>query len=387
MHLRRGFCLLVLLLSASLVMGQGFPTLLKTLNTGNYPESLVVFGNNIAVANALDNTITVFVGSCSAYPVCSYTAKGPWPVGAGPTSIDKGHFRGAGSPVDLVTANNSDNTVSVLLNMGGGKFQAGPGVAVDGAFNPMTVVVGDFNDDGYDDIAVTDFVGPTRYPSVPSVTVLLNDKNCTYPAACNPTFGTQTSYTLPGSSVAWGMAKGRFKLAGARDLVAANFYGASEAGVLLNSRMFAPWTGFGAPAAVGPRGFYTPYVATGHFHNGTNKDDFAITGFAGAVNIFTNNGSGIFTLSSNPSAGPWPEGIVNAGDLDGDGLDDLVVTNFTTGQITTLYSLGGYTPPVTTSVGTSASYPYAVVVDKLGALVPLVAVVNRGDNKLKIYGP
>lgn len=544
---RTGLCLL-LLLSASAAMGGGFPTLLATMNTGHYPESLVVYdGTNIAVANALDNTITVFVGSCSGYPTCSYTAKGPWPVGAGPTSIDKGHFRGPGSPFDLVTANNFDNTVSVLLNMGGGKFQAiAPDVSAGPS--PMTVVVGDFNGDGFDDIAVTNGTG-----AAPSVTVLLNDGNCAYPppiTPCKPTFGTKSSYPLPGSNLPWGLAKGNFTGGGDLDLVVANYYsggfGAYGAHVLLNTGSLPDslWASSTTPAAIAgpdspvelgvkfksdvdgyitairfykgagntgphvgnlwnssgnllatanftsetasgwqqvnfstpvpisantlyiasyhtnvghygfdvnyfaaawnrsplhapasastggngvyaygasstfpnntfnatnywvdvvfsvqstpgfaaavayPGGFYAPYVATGHFTGSSQTtDDFAITNLGGWVRIFTNNGLGSFTLSSKPSAGFWPAGIANAGDLDGDGIDDLVVTNFATGQITVLYSKGGYTPSVPTSVGTSTSYPYAVVVDKLDSTVPLVAVVNRGENKLKIYGP
>jgi hypothetical protein len=240
MKLRGGFCLSMLLLFTRVSVAQfpGTPT--ETITVGHLPHAVVnvgtnlsVVNTNLAVANSGDNTVTVLVGSCTTGPAsCNYTARGPFAVGADPTSIDRGHFRGPGSPFDLVTANNVDGTVSVLLNQPNGIFA--PQTAIAAGPDPLTVVVGDFNMDGYDDIAVTNGTGLT-----PTVTVLLNKGNCTYPSVtpCSPAF-TSASYPLPGSNLPWGIAKGNFAGKGAVDLVVANFYsagyGADGAEVLLN---------------------------------------------------------------------------------------------------------------------------------------------------------
>ncbi len=376
----RALCLF-LLVSVFAVAAVNFSNLRTTLSTGNYPQSFVVFNNNIAVANTNDNTVSIFVGSCSAYPSCTYTAKGPWAVGNGPVSIDKGRFRGPGSPFDLVTANINDNTATVLVNHGGGNFTAS--AFLYPANYPKAVVVGDFNGDGYDDFAIVDGAGPA------GVTVFINTATCTAPAVCNPNF-TPTFYALPLSNLSWGIATGKFAGPGKVDLVVANYYsqnvGKYGAAVLLNLRN---GTGaFGAPTFYNG-GFYSPFPATGHFTSATQtKEDFVISNFGGVAKFFQNNGSGSFTLVSAVSDGLYSTKISNAGDLNGDGLDDLVVALFGSGQVTVLESgAGGYTadPPLT--VGTSASYTYDVGVDKLGSGMPLLVVLNRGDNQLKIYGP
>jgi hypothetical protein len=60
-----------------------------------------------------------------------------------------GDFNGDGH-LDIVAANDLDNTVSVLLGTGSGSFQAQATFDVGSA--PFDVAVGDFNGDGHLDI-------------------------------------------------------------------------------------------------------------------------------------------------------------------------------------------------------------------------------------------
>ena len=60
---------------------------------------------------------------------------------------------------DMVTANNSDNTVSVLLSNGNGTFQAGQAFVAGTA--PTRVATADFNSDDKADVVTTDFSGNT----------------------------------------------------------------------------------------------------------------------------------------------------------------------------------------------------------------------------------
>ncbi len=405
MYLRRGFCLLGLLLSATMILAAGFPApATTTLNVGNLPRAIVVFDTGIAgkragiaVANSSDNTVSVFAGHCTAIPTCTFALKGTFPVNsfvannAWPTSIAAGQFRGPTAPVDLVTANNLDNSVTLQLNTGGAIFASGSPIAAGAS--PQTIVVADFNGDGFDDIAVTNGKGPAP-GYIPSVTVLLNNGNCTN-VLCplgEPMFTADANspYLLPNSNLPWGLATGHFKGAGALDLVVANYYsqnnGAFGANVLLNTRGAGP-TLFATPAAAYPGGFYAPYVATGRFSMPSGKEDFAITNFGGTIRVFRNNGSGTFsTTFVQSAAGTTPVAITNAGDLNADGIDDLVVSNLVSNQVTVLQStgLGHYVPLQTITVGNS---PVAVLVANLragGGLMALL-VVNENDGTVEIH--
>ena len=78
--------------------------------------------------------------------------------------VTAGDFNGDGY-LDLAVANCGSNTVSILLNNGSGVFtqSSTPGVGS----NPYSVTAGDFNGDGYLDLAVANYSSNT-------VSILLN---------------------------------------------------------------------------------------------------------------------------------------------------------------------------------------------------------------------
>ena len=87
-------------------------------------------------------------------------------------------FNGDGKS-DLVTANDNDNTASVLLGNGNGTFQAKQAFCTGG--HPHAVAVSDFNGDGKSDLVTADTGSNTA-------SVLLGNGNGTFQA--KQSFGT-----------------------------------------------------------------------------------------------------------------------------------------------------------------------------------------------------
>jgi hypothetical protein len=162
----------------TIFMGNGDGTFTQTTTspaTGNAPSAIAIGDFNldgnldIAVTNSSDNTVSILLNqNCSALPAtsCTFAAAAVSPVvGSGPSAISTADINADGF-LDVVVANSSANSVSVLLGDGTGAFHA---VVPQGQFDfstgtaPQDVVLGDFNQDGRLDIVTSNFSGSYSY--------------------------------------------------------------------------------------------------------------------------------------------------------------------------------------------------------------------------------
>jgi VCBS repeat protein len=236
-------------------------------------------------------------------------------LGTNSQSIAVGDFDGGGK-LDLAVANEGEatNNVSVFLGNGDGTFPTRKDFPAALTFPVTTLVAADLNGDGKLDLAAA---------SNSELALLNNDGSANL-------FGAATVVPAVGNGTR-NMTAGDFDGTNGTDLVVTSTAG-NNISVLLNngSGAFNPKTDFdgGGGKIFGPRGV----VATDF--NGDGKIDLALADFgvdlAGKfnLNILFNNGSGAFPAAQDfiASATSANQGIA-AGDFNGDGKNDVVVSN------------------------------------------------------------
>jgi hypothetical protein len=194
-------------------------------------------------------------------------------TGASPLSVAVGDFNGDGWP-DLAVANGGSNTVSILLNKadGTGNFTLASSPATRA--EPDSVAVGDFNGDGWPDLAVANSGSNT-------VSILLNKANGTgnFTLASSPATGTSPL----------SVAVGDFNGDGRLDLAVANS-GSNTISILLGQQTF--------PVTITPTSL--PSGQVGGWYGGSSV---ACSGGCG-VTLTAAGGSGMgYTYTWSPVAG------------------------------------------------------------------------------------
>jgi type II secretory pathway component GspD/PulD (secretin) len=185
--------------TVSILLGKGDGTFQPRVDipTGRAPVSVIAANfhdstgtgfTDLAVANQDDNSISIFQGNGDG------TFRAPaliqLPAGFSPAALAATDLNGDGH-VDLVVADQGNNTISVFLGNGNGTFQNRTDYQTGEA--PVSIAFGDFNADGAEDIAVANL-------NSNSVTVYYNQIDATSSAPLGRFVAAATRDFAAGSS-------------------------------------------------------------------------------------------------------------------------------------------------------------------------------------------
>ena len=328
------------------------------------PDGLVVADVNhdgkpdLVAANSSTDTLTVLPGVGDG----SFGAPLPAPIttGSGPTSLVAGDFNKDGIP-DFLTTNSDDQDLTVLLSQKNGSYLAAPPLVPEPQDSPIQAVVGDFTGNGNLDIAVISVASD-------SVDVLFGNGDGTfqpphqYPAGPDPT------------SIAVGDVFGDGKL----DLITTNDDGVAVLRNLGNGQfssqpIFSTATPLPATVAVGD-------------FNGDGKLDLAVGDFSETgVSLFLGDGSGHFSPGNHLKTSLIPQQIVT-GDFLNDGRSDIAVANLGSNLIDVFLGAGATpsSPPIVlTADGSSSTSLVAADLRGTGRLD--LAIANQNTNDVSVF--
>lgn len=296
----------------NLLLGKGDGKLKsrKSYPVGNNPLSLVVTDvggdgfPDLVVANHGDS-LSLLAGAGGRGVFKAATAI-TLPAGSGPGSIDAADLNKDGHP-DLVVSNLGSNSLSVLTNLGQGRF--GDPLSFPVGAQPLGIAVADINADGRDDITVAN-------AGTESVSLLLN----TTVVAPSGRFVAAPGSPLLTGAAPFSVAVADFNRDGKADLAAPNF----------SQNTVSVYLGTGGGRFQAAQLFGTGQnprrLAVGDF-NGDGRMDLATANdTSGDVSVLLGTGDGQFQAAQNLALGDRPSDI-GVNDFNGDGKADLVVTH------------------------------------------------------------
>jgi hypothetical protein len=359
---------------------------------------------DIITSNRDDNTVTVLLGNGDG----SFRPEEVFQTGKTPRRVAVGDFNGD-DRLDLVTVNQGDSTASVLLGNGDGTFSSGSSAAPAPDLRPFQVAVADLNGDGIPDIV-------TANRSDNSVSVLLGNADGsfqtreTFPTGRQPFSVTvadvngdgipdivTANYAGDSVSVLLGNGDGTFRPhvdypAGSADYdaVVADLAGDGKQDIIVTDKndntvgvlmgngdgTFEPMKSY--PVASGPY----EVVAKDLTDNGIL--DLVVSHFsATVVDVLMGNGDGTFQAAREFPVGSRPYGLAVA-DVNGDGIPDIITANYRSANVSVLLGdgHGNFGPPELLPVGLAPNE--VKVADLNGDGTPDIVTANYGGNSVSV---
>ena len=362
----------------------------QTFATGSFPRSVALADVNgdgrpdLAVANEGSNTVSVLLNTTAAGATTpTFAAQQTFATGSMPFAVAVGDVNGDGRP-DLIVANETSTTVSVLLNTTGAGATT-PSFATQETFatgsQPISVAVADVNGDGQLDLAVAN-------QSSNTVSVLLNTLA---PIVVAPSFAAQQTFAT--GSAPQSVAVGDVNGDGRPDLIVANDNFAGTVSVLLNTTAAGSTTPSFAAQQTFATGSFPRSVTVGDL-NGDGLPDLIVANVSSnTVSVLLNTTAAgatapSFAAQHTFSTGSCPLSF-SLGDVNCDGRPDLLVANDGSSTVSVLLNTtaAGATTPSFAAQQTFAtgSQPFAVgLADVNGDGLPDLVVANNGSNTVSV---
>ncbi|HMD09317.1 MAG TPA: FG-GAP-like repeat-containing protein [Candidatus Acidoferrum sp.] len=320
---------------------------------------------DLAVVNEIDNTITILqnqglgtflqVATTISLGAARTTAPAIAPAIASAVLTTSGFH-------DLLVTDPVANTVQVLLSNGDDTFKEATGSPITVGQEPSSIVVGDFNADGSQDFAVTNFKDNT-------LSLFLGNGDGTFKQATGSPFPLPTTTTGPIA-----MTSGDFNSDGNLDLAIVN-QTTNNVTVLLGNGNATFSLATSSPFAVGK----SPVaIASADLNADGHPDLVVVNQTDNTISVLLGNGDGTFTsaLNSPLATGQAPTAVAIA-DFNGDGVPDIAVTDPQTDSVSVYLGLGQglFAPAFELPVGTN---PTAILAASLsGATLPDVAITDN----------
>jgi hypothetical protein len=353
--------------------GDGTFSVMIPYSTGSLstPLSVVVGDFNhdgrldLAVANSGTDNIGVLFGNDNG----AFSSPTPYSTGSGsdPCSLATGDFNND-DQLDIAIANLDSNSFSVLLGCGNGTFFSPLNYFIADGSHPLSIAVGDFNNDSRLDIIVAN-------SAIDNVGVFLG--------YVSESFLNATVYSTGPSSRPVSIAIGDFDNDTRLDVVVAN-NGTGNIMILFGSGYgtFVSHTSYSTGNSS-----YSCAVAVGDFNNDSRLDIVVANSGTNNVGIFLSNGTGTFsnqtTYSTGPDSQPYSVAVL---DFDNDTRLDIAVANYGSNNMVVFFGDGNGTFTNQSIFNTGFdSHPFAIVVgDVNNDNITDVIATNNGYGNIDI---
>ena len=361
----------------------------QVLAAGSAPRAIAVVDLNgdgaldLAVANQTGDTVSVLLNtSAQASAAPTFATQQIFTVGTNPVSIVAVDVDGDGKP-DLVVTNAGNNTLSILRNTTAPGATT-PSFAAQQTFStgsyPYSVAVADVDGDGKPDLIAANLAGGT-------VSVL---RNTTAPGAATLSFAAQQLFLVGPESASLAVADVNGD--GRPDLVLVD-YSDGVASVLLNTTA----AGAGTVSFADHQDFIVgsnPNSISVADINGDGMPDLVVVNqFDDSVSVLINTTPVGSTAASFADQQTFFTGLnptsVTAADVDGDGKPDLIVTNLTDTTVSVLINTtaaGAGTPSFAAqrTFSTGLEPVFAAAADLNGDGLPDLVVANNLDDTVSV---